>query len=73
MKLLLHALLFVGSCAAVPGNRLGARNSNNPATDGVSGALLAKVSLACTLLQQDLGPETVFPGSANYTTENTGK
>lgn len=71
MKLAISILLLIAVCAALPGAELDERDLN-PATGGVSGSLATKVGFACTLLQQFLNAETLFPGTANYTAENTG-
>jgi len=71
MKLAFSTLLLTTVCAALPGARLDDRD-HNPATEGVSASLARKVGFTCTLLQQILDAETLFPGTANYTTENTG-
>jgi hypothetical protein len=71
MKLAVFTLSLIAICAALPGARLDNRDYNS-ATEGVSGPLATKVEFACTLLQQILGTKTLFPGTANYTTENTG-
>jgi hypothetical protein len=71
MKLVASIQLLPAVCSALHGSKLDHRDYN-PATGGVSGSLGTKVSFACTLLQQILDAETLFPGTANYTTENTG-
>jgi hypothetical protein len=71
MKLAIATLLHIAVYATLPDAKLGDRDYN-PATAGVSDSLTTRVSFVCTLLQQILDAETLFPGTANCMTENTG-
>ena len=54
----------------LPGARRDDRGYN-PAAGGASGSVATKVGFASTLLEQILDTETLSPGSAKYTVENT--
>ncbi len=71
MKLAISTLLLVAACSALPNARVEGREHEEAIRD-ISGSSATQVGFACTLLKQILDTQTFFPGTTNYTVENTG-